>query len=171
MNKKVINFALIILIVLAISGFGVYAYRQQHLLRKIEVEYDGAKIVSLGWSNTVVDLYLRFTNPSDIDINVTGYRFRIFVNNKPISDVISTDKGLIQPNGESTIAMRFSFSPVQVIKNVMSKDVLSSLLVDYSEINIRVAGKIDINHRGIDIRDIDVNISDNLQSLIYGKSA
>lgn len=169
MKGRVLNIILVFLILLALSGFGFYVYRQQQLLRKIEVEYDGAKIVSFGWTNTVVDLYLKFINLSDIDINVTGYRFQIFVNGKHISDVVSTDKGLIKPRGESVIAMRFNFSPVQVLKNVLSKDVLAALLVDYSKVTVQVKGKIDINHRGIDIKDIDVNISDTLQRLLYGQ--
>lgn len=153
----------------AILGFGLaYTYRQQALLREVDISYAGAKLTKFNFTNSIVKIYLKFINKSSIDVVVENYDFNILINNKLVSKVISPSPGYIAANGESTTELDVKFDPSKVLANVFSKDVLSAVLTDYSKVSVTVKGTISIKHKGIRLSHIPVEVTDNLKNLIYG---
>lgn len=173
MDKRTAFKFLLFFVFTGLFGFiGAYTYDQQRLLRQMSVGFDYskyAKIKSLSFTNIVLELYLKFVNLSLVDINIDGYDLAIYINGKLIiPHVYAANPGYIKAQGESIVPLTVQFNPIAALGNLFSSQVMNAALFDYSKVIVRVVGYVSANHRGVEIKDIKVDISDNLQNLLYG---
>jgi len=171
MGKSEIKYVLIGLIALMLAGVGVYAIQQKALISRIKVLFGRAKLISLSWDKIAIDIFLKVINVSDIDVNIEGYQLTAYINDRRITSFMSNQPGYIQANGESEIALNIITNPIEALGNIFKKDVLSAIFLDYSKVIIRIKGVISVNHRGLDIKDIPIDLKENLKNLMIMSSA
>ena len=107
-------------------------------------------------------------NPSMIDVNVEGYDLGVYLNDKLITRIDSTEPGYVAAQATSVVKLVVDIKPAETLKNFFSPQVMNALLFDYSKVIVRLKGTVSANHRGLGMKDIPVDISDTLQNLLYG---
>ena len=171
MERKSVIWVLLF-ILCGITGFSAaYIIAQQALLRQLKISYNRAEIGSgITFSKMVINLFLNFTNPSLIDIDIESYNFDVLIDGKPVVKLISTEPGYVAASGTSVVKLVVNINPVQTLGNIFSSQVIMGILFDYSKVIIELKGTVTANHRGIGMKDIPVDITDNLQNLLYGST-
>lgn len=160
----------LILVLASITGFSVaYVAAQQSLIRTLKISYNRVEIGSqFSFSRIALNIYLNFFNPSKIDVNVEGYDLGVYMNEKLITRLDSKEPGYVAAEATSVVKLVVDIKPMQALSNFFSPQVMNAMLFDYSKVVVRLKGTVSANHRGLGMKDIPVDISDNLQSLIYG---
>ena len=167
--SKTATYILTGLIIGTLAVAGIYVYNQQNLLRMLKVSYYRAQVVKANLAKFTVDLYLWVTNFSDVDVNVDSYNMIVYINNRPITRVVSKIGGYIPASAKSPLKITFEMNVQEALKNLFTKEVFNSILFDYSKVIVRLKGVISANHKGIAIKDFPVDISDSLNNLVMRK--
>lgn len=153
-----------------IVGFaGFYVYQQQNLLRKMKISFAGVILDNISLHTFAMRLKLKFTNSSDIDINVEKYDFDVLINGQPVMKILSPGPGYIMANSESVNLLSIKFDPTVVLSKLFSTNILSALLFDYSKVIITLSGVMSVSHVGIGVHNLAVNQSSTLAEIMQSE--
>lgn len=165
LNRK-IQIAIIFLAGALLTYAGVYFYRQAQLLQKMQVGFSGGKIKSLSLSSITLELGLKFSNVSDIDITIQTYAFDVYINGKAIMKIIAPPPFIITGGTDTTTMVDVTFEPKSTLANLFSGDVITALLFDYSKVIVQIKGPITLSSAGITVDKYQIDQSQTLADLI-----
>lgn len=143
----------IILFSIAIMSYlGFLLYTQYLLLKQTCVKIVKYTLTGILTKQAALNLVLKITNNSDIDLQANNGKFDVYLNNIYIANVpITITKKL---NAKSTIELPLNvyFNPATVIKQGVQ-----SILHDPNNIAITIKGKINVVSNYISINNIKIN--------------
>ena len=165
-----VNRAVQIACIFAVSSLllyaGVFFYQQANLLKRMQVGFSGAKIKNLSLSSITIELGLKFTNLSSLDITIQSYNFDVYINEKNIMKITPPPPFVIAGNAESITKVDVTFEPKSTLKNLFSGDIISALLFDYSKVIIQIKGPITLSAGGVTVSNYQIDQSQSLSDLI-----
>lgn len=154
-------------IVIALGVLGYYLVGQVNRLKDIKYSFGKPKINALSATNVGIELPITITNTSDADITLKSANLKVYVNGAFVSDVKSIVVQKVAKNNSGTIWANINFTPKDVLKGVVTKDVISSLLIDKSNIKIRISGFVNlVIADNLAEKVLDIDIEQPLSSLI-----
>jgi hypothetical protein len=160
-NWKQISIGVIILGIVGITTW--YIIRQYKMLS--DYCYSFLKGKATITSIKKVDLSLTFVikNKSDIGIQITNQKYKIFVNGTVVSNINLPNLISIPAQGYGKAIINASFNPLQVIQTALNS--LADLLGNRSNILIDIEGTATAGSGGIMIKELPISYSTNLKEL------
>lgn len=125
---------------IAVTALGIWLYSQYNKIMEYALKFKGVKLHVFGMDAVVFDLVLAFTNNSDISFRIVSQEYKVYLNDKQVSNVDSDKEQLIQANSTSDIAVNVKFSPKTAIAAVN----MNEFLLNKQGINLKVDVKVKI---------------------------
>ncbi|MDW5564141.1 MAG: LEA type 2 family protein [Methanomassiliicoccus sp.] len=111
MKGWVIAVVAIIIVVIAVVGvFGYQQFQQRDALRNIQVSVDGVSVESLNLSTAVLNVSLRFTNPTTNMATLDRTDYTLFINNVSLGTGQNLEKVNIPAGGSVVVSQPFNVS-------------------------------------------------------------
>lgn len=167
-NKKVVLMtSLVVGFIGLATGTYFYVKRQYDLLFEYCYKLTSVQVVQFALSNIKMKIGLAVKNNADIDININGYNFKVYVNDKYVCDFKSNVKELLPANQvvqlNSVIA---EFNPTQVVNAAFAVSLLSYYLTDKNKINLKIDGYASASHGIFAISNLPMTFEYTLAELL-----
>lgn len=105
---------------------GAFLYYQYTKIMDYVLKFKGVKIHTFGMDGVFFDLILAFTNNSDLTFRIVSQQYKVYLNNKMISEVKSDKEQAINANATSDIAVNVKFSPKSALAAVNINEFITS---------------------------------------------
>jgi LEA14-like dessication related protein len=157
---------------LIVGGLGVISvalalgYLQYRKLMNYTVKLGGVKFKQVTSKVFNFDLFIKFTNNSDINFVVSDQEYKVYLNDKFVTKISNAEPVTILPNATNVIPVNVVFDPT-VVLNMLGKN-LSSILLSPETINIKVDGKLKAKLYGF-TKSIPFVFEKNLKDLMASK--
>jgi len=145
------------------------AYVSARMVKLKEVVASLKSIELLGFNLTEgtigLKLNVNIKNPSDIEVNFTGCRFDVYLNNIFIAPVVYKQPQKIAANTTSLIGLNIYFSPFVILKD-FSIGNAKNALGDLKKMAIKVTGYASAQVAGIDVENIPLSTEMPIANLL-----
>ena len=84
------------------------------LLKYVDIKIVKYDILKVSSDNIAIRLYLRLTNPSDIEIKIKDFNFTIYINGKSITDYDYAIAQTLEPKKSLRIPIEVQFDPKKI---------------------------------------------------------
>ena len=123
------------------------AYLQYRKLMNYLIKLKGIKIKAISSSVFDFDLFLNFTNNSDLKFDIVGQEYKVYINDAFVTKL--SNKGVINifPKVTNTIGVNVNFNPTEVFR-LLGKN-MSSILLSPEKITIKLDLKLKVVLYGI----------------------
>lgn len=135
--------------------------RQAKLLQKTCFNFGGYKILTLNKEKITIEIYLNLLNRSDIAITLKSYNLSVFLNNAKAVTLNSNTAQYIDRGGFTPIKLVVDFVP----KDVLNFNTLSTVLLNFNGILVKIQGSISINAAGVP-KTVPVLIENKLKDML-----
>jgi len=136
-------------------------------LKATKVSFGGIKPLGKNSKNQIgVQVTVNVQNNSDIDINVSGYKLDIYINNIYVAPVISKTKQVIKASATSPFSFNVYFDPANLSGQGVTVSSILSSLADITNMKIRIDGYISAGILGINLDNVPVKLEEPITSLI-----
>ena len=166
MKNRNIQIILLFLCGALLTYAGVFFYQQAQLLQKMKVGFSGGKIKSLSLSSITLELGLKFSNLSAIDITIQSYAFDVLINGKAIMKITPPPPFVITGESDTVTKVDVTFEPKSTLSNIFSGDVITAILFDYSKVIVQIKGPITLSSAGVTVNNYQIDQSQTLADLI-----
>ena len=92
------------------------AYRQYKKLMQYTIKVVQTKVKKLTMQEVAFDLYVQFTNQSDLTFTLARQQYDVFVNGKYVTRVFSDKPVVVKAKANTVIPVAVSFKPENVTK-------------------------------------------------------
>lgn len=133
----------------AVSLLLLAGYLQYKKLMDYAIKFKGIKIKQLSATIFNFDLFINFTNNSDINFVITEQDYKVFLNDKFVTKIVNKTPTTILPATTSIIPVNVNFNPSEVLKLLGSN--LTTILVTPEKITVKVDVKLKVSLYGIKI--------------------
>ena len=162
-KKYVIAGALAIVSIALAAG-----YLQYKKLMNYKLGFKSLKLKTVSATKIVFDIFLNFTNKSNLAFEIIEQETKIYVNGKFVSDAVNYSSNKIEPNSTSVIGVNVSFNPNDVA-SALGKNY-AWLILNTSSIKIKIDMKMKVKLYGVKV-SIPFVYEDTLKSIIdYAKT-
>ena len=124
------------------------------LLKYVDIKIVKYDILKVSSDNIAIRLYLRLTNPSDIEIKIKDFNFTIYINGKSITDYDYAIAQTLEPKKSLRIPIEVQFDPKKIINIAIQKDVIEGLLLNIKQLKIQIKGYFSVSHKFIDLKKL-----------------
>lgn len=121
---------------------GAIAYWQYTKLMNYAIKPNGFKAKSISKSKIDFDLFVLFTNKSDLKFNILYQEYKVYINDIFISEGKNQVPTTINPNATSNIGVSINFNPEAFVK-LISKSWLE-MLAKPSNVKIKIVTKLKV---------------------------
>jgi LEA14-like dessication related protein len=146
------HFALGALIVGLASYTIVYFKRQVELLKGTCFTFAGGVLKKAGFNSSLVTLYLRVKNRSDIDITILSQSYDVFINDVYVTNVRNENKSLLKAGNTSVLELDIAFSPSALLKAGLQN--AESLLYSKENLMFTIKTKISAGSQFVFVNNI-----------------
>jgi len=157
---------------LIVGGLGVISvalamgYLQYRKLMNYTVKLGGAKFKTISAKVFNFDLFIKFTNNSDINFGISGQEYKVYLNDKFVTKISNESDVTVLPKATNTIPVNINFNPTDVL-NLLNKN-FTNILVNPETIKIKVEGKLKVKLYGF-TKGIPIVFESNLKELMASK--
>ena len=141
-GKRIVLVSAVVAVAAVSTVAGVWLYRQLKKMEDYELEYKNIIFRRLTLSEVVFDLYMIFTNKSNLGVTLAKQEYDIYANNVYIDTVVNDSPNDIKPKSDSEIGMRIRFTPAQLLAKIGVNPV--ELIAGPKKINIKIVMKYKI---------------------------
>lgn len=140
---------------LIVGGLGIISvalalgYLQYKKLMNYTIKLKKIKIKSLTAKLINFDLFINFTNNSDLKFIISDQDYKVFLNDKFVTKISNPNDIIIEPKSTSVIPINIGFNPTDVL-NLLGKN-LTTILISPETINLRVEIKLKVALYGIKV--------------------
>jgi LEA14-like dessication related protein len=92
-------------------GTGIYLYSQVKRLMNYSISFNTMKIKTFNLNKVDLDLYLNFTNKSDLDIELVRQKYKLFINGAYITTIKNNSPNVLKPNSSNILSLAVVFDP------------------------------------------------------------
>lgn len=137
---------------LIVGGLGVISvalavgYLQYRKLMNYTVKVGGAKFKQITAKVFNFDLFIKFTNNSDINFVISEQEYKVYINDKFVTKITNGTDVTILPKATNTIPVNIDFNPTDAL-NILGKN-FTAILVHPENINLKVDGKLKVKLYG-----------------------
>jgi LEA14-like dessication related protein len=157
---------------LIVCGLGVISvalamgYLQYRKLMNYTVKLGGVRFKQINANVFNFDLFIKFSNNSDINFVISGQEYKIYLNDKFVTKIENTNDVTILPKATNTIPVNINFNPTEVL-NLLGKN-FANILLNPETIKIKVDGKLKVKLYGFS-KAIPFVFEKNLKDLMASK--
>lgn len=119
---------------------GAFLYYQYTKIMDYVIKFKGIKLHVFGMDGVMFDLILSFTNNSDLSFKIVSQKYKIYLNDKFVSEASSDKEQQIAAKGTSDIAVNVKFSP----RSIMNAVNVNEFLLSKQNINLKVDIKVKV---------------------------
>jgi hypothetical protein len=148
------------------TTFGILAYQFSKLM-KYTLKIKGIDRLSANMNKVSFDAYLSFTNNSDLQIALAYQNYKVYLNDKLITNIDSKIPQVILPNTSSTLKVSVDLSPSDLLKNLGSASVQN--ILNIKQQNLKIKTKMGVKYLGLVI-PINTTIEDKIINWITPKT-
>lgn len=152
----------------AISLVLLAGYLQYRKLMNYAIKFKGIKIKQLTANIFNFDLFINFTNNSDINFEISEQDYKVFLNDKFVTKIVNKTPTTILPASTSVIPVNVNFNPSEVLKLLGSN--LTTILVSPEKITIKVDVKLKVSLYGIKVSIPYVYVATLKELMASGKT-
>tara|TARA_R110000868_G_scaffold167297_1_gene401569 strand:- start:497 stop:1006 length:510 start_codon:yes stop_codon:yes gene_type:complete len=132
------------LIITAVIGLftitGAIAYWQYQKLKKFVLKFKSIKFNKISTDSLNFDLFLDFTNTSNVQFILTNQQYMVYVNDIFVAKVQNTISNKVKAKSTSTIGVNVNLVPKDIAQKVGSGAL--DILMDKSKIKIKIDSEI-----------------------------
>jgi LEA14-like dessication related protein len=132
-----------------VSTFLALGYLQYKKLMNYKISFKNLKIKTLSATNISFDIFLNFTNNSNLKFEIIEQQSKIYINNNFVSDLVNTAVNTIEPKATSVIGTNVSFNPTAILSSLNKS--FASVLLNPSSILVKIDLKMKVKLYGIKI--------------------
>jgi LEA14-like dessication related protein len=157
---------------LIVGGLGVISvalamgYLQYRKLMNYTVKLGGAKFKNISAKVFNFDLFIKFTNNSDINFVIADQEYKVYLNGKFVTKVTNGTDVTVLPKATNTIPVNIDFNPTDVL-SLLGKN-FTNILLHPETITIKVDGKLKVKLYGF-TKGIPFVYEANLKELMASK--
>ena len=148
------------------TTFGILAYQFSRLM-KYTLKIKGIDRLSANMNKVSFDAYLSFTNNSDLQIALAYQNYKVYLNDKLITNIDSKTPQVILPKTSSTLKVSVDLSPSDLLKNLGSASVQN--ILNIKQQNLKIVTKMGVKYLGLVI-PINTTIEDKIINWITPKT-
>ena len=113
-----------------------------------------------------MDIILNIKNNSSVNMAVTGYDLRMYVNDKYITTIKSNKAQVFAAGKKEPLNLRLLFNPKEVIKNVINWNNILAAGIDKTKLIIKVDGYFSVNAGGVQVDNYPIAITSTLAEIL-----
>ena len=132
-----------------LAGVAIFAAIQYNRLMDYVIKPKSARVTKLTLNNTIIDVFILFTNNSSLKFDIIEQEFYVYLNDKFVTKGINYAKNKISANSTSTIGLNVQFNPSSVLK-LLGKS-LSDIILNQDKVKIKISVKLKVIMYGIKI--------------------
>ncbi len=129
-------------VIAVVTFVGAFAYLQYKKMMDYVIKFKGIKIKKISLNLISFDLFLDYTNNSDITFTLKKQVYDVYVNNIFVTTLENTSPNTILKNTTSVLGLNVAFNPKEVLKKI--KKNASDLLTNSDKIIIKVDVKLKV---------------------------
>ena len=130
-------------VLLAVGGYAYYEYRR---LFNYTLKFQKIRIKEISPGNVSFDLYLWFTNLSDLKFVIEQQRYDLYVNGNYIADFKNYKSVSISPKGQSSLPLAVNFNPLKALKALIQE--ATDMIKDFKKTKITIDTKMMVRFWG-----------------------
>jgi LEA14-like dessication related protein len=153
---------------LGLLGFGMYQFFNEQINKAMNYCYKikRYKFRQVTKDNIGMDIDVLIRNRSSFDLDVYGYNFNIFVNDRKVANVVNNTKQTINNNALSQVTVSVDFKPKDLFPTLnQALTLVYYATVEKSKFIIKVQGSVSAGSSFIKLKDLPVEITMNLQEI------
>ena len=158
--------------VLGLSIIGVvvgFAYKVMTEAKKLAdfcYDFGGYKLTGLSLKEITMDIIVRIKNKSNVNVVLTGYNFKVFVNGVFVSRIINNTSQPISAGSKEPVAFTVMFDPKEALKGVLTLDNILTASVDKNKIIIKISGYFGVNIGGVRLDNFPLEMQSSLAEIL-----
>lgn len=162
---KILGKILFFGVIAAGVGYTVsYLKKQASLIKDYEISVARVKVNSFSFTKVSLTLFLEFWNKSNLSIDLISQKYKVYMNNKPVADLVNNKLVTIKPKAKTIIPLNVTFDFSKVLK--LSLASLRDLLENKNKIKIRTVGSIKIKSSLLFVNNFPIDFTYTLQELL-----
>ena len=145
---------------------GIYAFFKTEFgkLKNACIVLAGGVINQLGFSYVSLSLFVKVTNISAIDMEISDVNLNIYINDLYVSNFKNPNKQQVKPHASSTMQIDVNFNPADLLKAGIKN--ITTLIEDQSKIVIKVKGTISVGSGIVKVNNYDVEQKMTLKDIV-----
>ena len=146
-------------------GFGIYAYKQKKLLEALCYEISAVKFLGSKDGVSNFGIMIKFSNYSDLTINVNGYKINAYVDDTLLAvSEMSGQSYQLLPKSSSVISFEAKTKTAQTIGDLLGRTIDG--LLSQSESRFKIIGTLDVKAGWIRVKDYPIDLQWTAQEVI-----
>jgi len=111
-EKKHITIGLIAIVSLSLA----YAYKTYKDIMDYDLGFKGLKVKKISLKEISFNVFLNFTNKSSQKIEIVEQTYKVYLNDKFVTDAVNYSKNIIEPKSDSVLGVDVTFDPAKVFQ-------------------------------------------------------
>jgi len=111
-EKKHITIGLIAVVSLSLA----YAYKTYKDIMDYDLGFKGLKVKKISLKEISLNVFLNFTNKSSQKIEIVEQTYKVYLNDKFVTDAVNYSKNIIEPKSDSVLGVDVTFDPSKVFQ-------------------------------------------------------
>lgn len=124
-------------------------YLQYKKLMNYVIKFKGIKIKTLSAKVFNFDLFINFTNNSDIKFDIIEQDYKVYLNDKFVTRLSNAGTTQILPKSTSVIGINVNFNPTEVL-NLLGKNIVT-ILSKPETVMVKIDVKLKVSLYGIKV--------------------
>lgn len=145
-----------------IAGF--WLYRQMKKMEDYELNFKNIIFKKINLQEIVFDLYMIFTNKSNLGVTLAKQEYDIYANNIYITTVKNESPNDIKPKSDSEIGMRIRFTPEMLLTKIGVNPV--ELIANPKKINVKIVMKYKVRILFFNVAIPEIIFEDTLYNMM-----
>lgn len=133
-------------VIAVLTGAGLYIAYQAKLAQKLLYSFNTLRVLQISKSLLRLSLNVAIENTTELDVEVTGIKMDIYVNNVFVTTATSNVSASIKPNKTTNLPIELSINPADIW------DDASQLLfgsASLAGVSFEMKGKVKVNKFGL----------------------
>ena len=138
---------------------GVYLFYKRQFALALQYCYkiSNVKFIKVSKDNITLEIFIKIQNKSDFTVELKGYNFFIFLNEKKIANVVSDKSEMLAAKAISTLSFMVTCDPAQIFDKDYLVNLISYAIADKKKIVLQVNGTMDVKMNFINLKKVNFN--------------
>jgi LEA14-like dessication related protein len=163
-GKRIVWISAVVAVGAVSTIAGIWLYRQLKKMEDYELNYKNIIFRKLSLTEVVFDLYMIFTNKSNLGVTLAKQEYDIYANNVFIDSIVNDSPNDIKPKSDSEIGMRIRITPAQLLTKIGVNP--AELIANPKKINIKIVMKYKIRVLFFNVSIPEIIFEDTLYNMM-----
>jgi LEA14-like dessication related protein len=163
-GKKVVWVSAIVALGAVSTIAGIWLYRQVKKMEDYELKFKNIVFRKLTTTEIIFDLYMIFTNKSNLGVTLSKQEYDVYANNVYITTLKNDSPNEIKPKSDNEIGMRININPVELVTKIGSNPF--DLIAKPKNIKIKLVMKYKVKVLFFDVSIPEIIYEDTLYNML-----